>query len=146
MIWPAKGRTQIPRFIPSSMSEIYEFAGFRLDIRERVLERADLGARVALPEKAFDTLCVLVRNAGHLVGKDELLSLVWADSFVEENNLNKSIHAIRRALGEEKGGHKYIETVKKHGFRFAAEVTPAARRSEPAEKPANDVRPRESHA
>jgi DNA-binding winged helix-turn-helix (wHTH) protein/TolB-like protein len=106
----------------SEMSEIYEFADFRIDVRERVLERMPEGERVALPEKAYDTLCVLVRNAGRLVAKDEILSEVWADSFVEENNLNKSIHAIRRALGENSGGEKFIETVKKHGFRFLVEV------------------------
>ena len=103
------------------MAEVYEFADFRLDERERVLERSD-GERVALPDKAFDTLCVLVRNAGRLVEKEELLATVWADAFVEENNLNKSIHAIRRALGDQNGEPKFVETVKKHGFRFVADV------------------------
>ena len=102
--------------------EIYEFANFRLDVREHFLERIADGTRVSLPDKAFDTLCVLVRNAGRLVEKEELLNLVWADAFVEENNLNKSIHAVRRALGEGEGEQKFIETVKKHGFRFVAEV------------------------
>ena len=103
------------------MKEIFEFGKFRLDVREHVLERTDCGDRVALPDKAFDTLCILVRNHGRLVEKDHLLSSVWADSFVEENNLNKSIHAIRKALGEN-GDLKFIETVKKHGFRFVADV------------------------
>jgi DNA-binding winged helix-turn-helix (wHTH) protein/tetratricopeptide (TPR) repeat protein len=103
------------------MSEGYEFADFRLDVRERMLVRRG-GERVALPDKAFDTLCVLVRNAGRLVEKDELLRSVWADSFVEENNLNKSVHAIRRALGDQNGTPKFIETVKRHGFRFVADV------------------------
>ena len=106
------------------MKEVFEFAKFRLDVREHVLERTDSGERVALPDKAFDTLCILVRNHGRLVEKDRLLSSVWADSFVEENNLNKSIHAIRKALGEN-GDQKFIETVKKHGFRFVAEVKTA---------------------
>lgn len=111
-------------------TQVYEFAEFRLDVREHVLERED-GQRVALPAKAFETLCVLVRNAGRLVEKDELLRQVWADSFVEENNLNKSIHAIRRALGEKNGDQKFIETVKKRGFRFVAEV----RKADPAVPP-----------
>ena len=106
-------------------SEIYEFADFRLNVRERALTRPTTGDSVALPEKAFDTLCVLVRNAGRLVGKDELLDSVWPNAFVEENNLNKSIHAVRRALGESNGEQKFIETVKKHGYRFVAEVRPA---------------------
>ena len=84
--------------------------------------RLSSGERVRLSEKPFETLCILVRNAGHLVSKNELLKQVWADTFVEENNLNKSIHAVRRALGEKTGEQQFIETVKKHGFRFVAEV------------------------
>ncbi len=102
--------------------ELYEFGEFRLDVAEHILVRLSGGERVQLSEKAFETLCVLVRNAGHLVNKNELLNQVWADSFVEENNLNKCVHAVRRALGEKPGEQQFIETVKKHGFRFVAEV------------------------
>jgi DNA-binding winged helix-turn-helix (wHTH) protein/tetratricopeptide (TPR) repeat protein len=108
--------------MPEQENELYEFGQFRLDVAERSLVRSDTKERVQLPEKAFETLCVLVRNAGHLVDKNELLRQVWADSFVEENNLNKCIHAVRRALGETNGGQQFIETIKKHGFRFVAEV------------------------
>ena len=101
--------------------ELYEFGQFRLDVAEHFLARLS-GQRVQLSEKAFETLCVLVRNGGHLVRKDELLNEVWADSFVEENNLDKCIHAIRRALGEKPGEQKIIETVRKHGYRFVVEV------------------------
>ncbi|HUR96617.1 MAG TPA: winged helix-turn-helix domain-containing protein [Pyrinomonadaceae bacterium] len=109
--------------------EVYEFDDFRLDVPERCLESTKTGGRVPLPDKAFDTLCVLVRNSGRLVKKEELLSTVWADSFVEENNLNKSIHAIRRALGETNGEQTFIETIKKHGFRFVADVRSVPRRA-----------------
>jgi len=103
---------------------IYEFADFRIDVGERILERLDTGERIALPDKAFETLCHLVRNPNRLVSKSELLARVWPDAFVEENNLNKSIHVIRKALGERNGDHQYIETVKKHGYRFAVDVKP----------------------
>lgn len=103
-------------------NEIYEFAGFRLDVREHTLRGNNGRDDVNLPEKAFQTLCVLVQNSGHLVTKRELLDTVWPDSFVEENNLDKSIHAIRNALGERTSGRKYIETVRKHGYRFVADV------------------------
>ncbi len=98
--------------------ELYEFGQFRLNVTERFLVRSDGSERVPLSEKAFETLCILVRNAGHLISKDELLNQVWADSFVEENNLNKCVHALRRALGKQ----QFIETVQKHGYRFVAEV------------------------
>ncbi len=107
--------------MPEDYGEIYEFDGFRLDVTEHLLVRCHGNQKVQLSDKAFQTLCVLVRNAGRLVQKSELLDKVWADSFVEENNLNKTIHAVRRALGES-NGQQFIETIKKHGFRFVAGV------------------------
>lgn len=107
-----------------SVSEpgVFEFAGFMLDQSERILRLSSTSQRINLPDKAFDTLAYLVRNPSRLISKKELLDHVWADSFVEENNLNKSIHAIRRALGES-SERKFIETVKKHGYRFVSPVT-----------------------
>src|SRR5687768_8401113 len=102
--------------------ELYEFDEFRLDVSERVLERKEGGGVEYLPEKAFRTLAFLVSRAGTLVTKEELLDHVWPDAVVEENNLDKAVHAIRHALGEKRGGPKYIETVRKHGYRFVAKV------------------------
>lgn len=103
-----------------SGKESYEFSAFHLDIPERLLKQN--GERIPLSDKAFDTLCVLVRHSGHLVTKQELISTVWPDTFVEENNLDKSISALRRALGERNGQEKFIETVRGHGYRFTASV------------------------
>ena len=103
-------------------NELYEFGDFRLDVGERRLVRISGAVPVALPEKAFQTLVHLVRNPGTLITKDELLSAVWPETVVEENNLGKAIFVIRQSLAEGKGSQKYIETVPKHGYRFAAEV------------------------
>ena len=100
--------------------ELYEFDKFRLDVSERNLWRED--DRVPLSEKAFDTLCALVRHGNHLVGKDELLNEIWADAIVEENNLDKNISLLRQVLGERAGKGKFIETVRGHGYRFVPEV------------------------
>src|SRR5262245_5554470 len=77
---------------------------------------------VPLTPKAFETLLLLVENRGRLVEKEALMKSVWPDSFVEENNLNRSIYILRKALGESSGQSKYIETVPKHGYRFVASV------------------------
>lgn len=101
--------------------ELYEFSHFRLDVSERLLRRD--GKRVSLTDKAFDTLCVLVKHGGELVGKDELMTKVWADAIVEENNLDQKISMLRQALGERgKSKEKFIETVRGHGYRFLPEV------------------------
>src|SRR5258708_24297624 len=100
---------------------LYEFGPFRLEPAERVLQRA--GAAVPLAPKAFDLLLVLVERHGHLVEKDELLKLVWPDTFVEETNLTYNISVLRKALGDGTDGSKLIETVSKRGYRFAAPVS-----------------------
>jgi DNA-binding winged helix-turn-helix (wHTH) protein/TolB-like protein len=106
--------------MPNENRELYEFDKFRLDVAERLLLRE--GERVALSEKAFDTLCALIRRGNRLVRKDELLNEVWTDAIVEENNLDKNVSLLRQVLGERDGKGKFIETVRGHGFRFVPEI------------------------
>lgn len=96
--------------------KIYRFGPFEIDLRQRVLLRA--GTAVPLTPKAFDTLAVLVARPGRVLGKAELLKLVWRDTFVEENNLTQNISALRKILGEE----GYIATVPRRGYRFTKDV------------------------
>lgn len=105
----------------NSFNDVYEFGAFRLDVGERVLLRD--GTPVPIPPKDLDMLLVLVENRGRLLEKDELLRRVWPDSFVEEANLSHHVFTLRKALGEESGGSKYIETVPRRGYRFVAGVT-----------------------
>jgi TolB-like protein/DNA-binding winged helix-turn-helix (wHTH) protein/Tfp pilus assembly protein PilF len=102
------------------VKQLYEFGPFRLDPAEHTLLRD--GRPIPLRPKVFDILLVLIENHGHLVEKEELMSLVWTEQFVEEGNLNKNISMLRRALGEDAGGHKFIETIPKRGYRFVADV------------------------
>jgi DNA-binding winged helix-turn-helix (wHTH) protein/TolB-like protein/Tfp pilus assembly protein PilF len=97
----------------------YEFGPFRLDPAEHTLLRE--GQTVPLTPKVFDILKVLVDNSGHVLTKDELMKVVWPDSFVEEGNLTRNISTLRTALGE-KTDEQYIETVPKRGYRFVARV------------------------
>jgi DNA-binding winged helix-turn-helix (wHTH) protein len=105
----------------ASLRRLYEFNGFRLDPAERLLLHA--GTPVVLAPKTFEMLVVLVKNSGRLLSKEELMRAVWADAVVEENILNKTISALRKALGESETEHKLIETVRGHGYRFTATVT-----------------------
>ena len=99
---------------------VYRFGPFELDAAEYRLLRD--GVEVPLQLKAFETLCILVERAGRLLTKDELLRQLWPGTIVEENNLNKNISHLRKALGECPSGLSYIETVPRVGYRFAAEV------------------------
>ena len=99
---------------------VYEFGAFRLDPSERLLLREN--QTVQLAPKVFDTLIALVESSGRLVDKEELMSKLWPDTFVEEATLARNISDLRKALGESTGDTKFIETVPKRGYRFIADV------------------------
>lgn len=101
-------------------NELYAFDDFQLHAAERRLLHK--GVPVPLPEKAFETLCVLVMNSNHLVTRETLLSEVWKETIVEENNLAKSVSLLRKVLRTQADGREFIETVRGHGFRFSADV------------------------
>ena len=100
-------------------SEIYEFGEFVLDVSERRLCRA--GTVVLLQPKTHDLLVALLRHAGTLVTKPELLDLVWPDAAVEEGILSVHVSALRKALTAGNGAD-CIETVPRAGYRFIAVV------------------------
>src|SRR5580765_4581743 len=107
--------------MPAETKTLYEFGKFRCDPREHLLLCE--GKPVSLSPKSFEILVVLIQSNGRLLTKNELMQLVWPDSFVEEANLTVNISALRRALGETQAGQQYIETVPKRGYRFIAPVT-----------------------
>jgi len=98
----------------------YRFRSFTLKPLERQLFEGD--RQISLTPKAFDILTLLIDNAGHLVTKEELMETIWTDSFVEEANLARLVHTIRKTLGEDENGNKFIETVPTKGYRFVPEV------------------------
>lgn len=99
----------------------FQFGPFLLDKEKRVLLRND--EIVPLAPKLLDTLIMLVENCGEVLSKDQLISSLWPETFVEESNLAQNIFHLRRALAEHVGGFQFIQTVPKRGYRFVAQVT-----------------------
>jgi DNA-binding winged helix-turn-helix (wHTH) protein len=102
-------------------SEVYEFGAHVLDVGERRL--CNGGKVVTLAPKAHDVLVALVRRAGTLVTKNELLDLVWPDVSVAEGVLSVYVSALRKTLGDSGAATTYIETVPRAGYRFSAAVS-----------------------
>ena len=98
----------------------YEFGPYCLN--PALLRLTREGEKISLTPKAVEILALLVTNAGQLVAKDFLLNQVWPNTFVEDANLAQNIFLLRRALGDERDGPKYIETVARRGYRFIATV------------------------
>lgn len=103
-----------------SPKRIYKFGPFEIDMDRYLLMRD--GKLVPLSPKVFETLIFLIENRGSVVKKDEIMSRVWPDTFVEESNLAQNIFLLRKALGEEKTEHRYIITIPGVGYRFVAHV------------------------
>ena len=97
--------------------EVYKFGEFTLDVSERRFLKST--AVISLAPKAHDLLVALIRQAGRLVGKRELLDIVWPDASVEEGILAVHVAALRKAFGDP----ALIETVPRAGYRFTAAVT-----------------------
>ena len=112
---------------------LYEFGGFRLEPRQRVLLDAE-GRRAPISPRAFEALCLLVARRGELVEKATLMAALWPDVIVDDNSLTQCISALRRALAERPGASRFIATVPGRGYQFVAlvETREAAQASGPA--------------
>lgn len=104
--------------------QLYQFGPFCLRVPDRVLLRLD--EVIPLMPKTVETLIVLVSHHGQIVSKEKLLELIWPDVIVDENNLIKHVSELRKVLGEDSEGKKYIETIPRRGYRFQASVTELA--------------------
>src|SRR5215212_3944597 len=102
-------------------SKVYEFDGFRLEVAQRRLLYE--GQPVPLKPKILDLLLYLVQRHGQLVVKDDLMSEIWPDAVVEENNITVSMSILRKTLSVNGLDRKFIETVPRRGYRFVAEIT-----------------------
>lgn len=105
----------------SNHHKIYEFEEFRLDTAHLMLYRGE--NEIALPPKAVETLLTLVERRGEILSKDELMETIWTDSIVEEGNLAQYLHLLRKTLGKTSEGKPFIETLRRRGYRFNAEVS-----------------------
>jgi TolB-like protein/DNA-binding winged helix-turn-helix (wHTH) protein len=78
------------------------------------------GEVVALDRSGFELLLCLLRNAGNVVGKDDLLRVGWPDRVVSENSLAKAIGRLRLALNDPEG--ERLRVVHGYGYRLIAPV------------------------
>lgn len=88
------------------------FDAHRLDLRrgDRAIDADTIVLRV---------LAVLVRNAGSLVSKEELVREVWEGRAIAENVVSATMARLRKVLGDPRGEAEMVKTVYGRGYRFA---------------------------
>jgi TolB-like protein len=94
------------------MQSTYRFDDVEVFCRERRLTVR--GQPAALGARAFDLLVTLIERADRVVGKEELMAVVWPDAVVEEANIAVQVSALRKLLGAQA-----LATVPGRGYRFA---------------------------
>ena len=104
------------------VSERYAFGDFVLERSQQRVTHRD-GTPLNLSPRHFSALLLFAERAGQLLDKDTLMLALWPDLVVEENNLSQVVSSLRRALGDDSQGSRYIQTVPRRGFRFVAAVT-----------------------
>lgn len=105
-----------------SGTQMIRIGSLYIDPQQRMVYRND--ETVSLGSRAFDLLMSLVEAQGRLLSKDEILTLVWPDVVVEENNIQVHISALRKLFGDQRDR---IRTVPGRGYQLVPE------QSEPGE-------------
>ena len=107
---------------PTRTSGIVRFGPFAVDVERRMITKH--GVRVRLQTQPFHILAALLEKPGAIVSRDELRRRLWSENtFVDfEHGLNAAVARLRHSLGDCSEEPRYIETVSKWGYRFAAIV------------------------
>lgn len=125
-----------PPAIPVAAGERYRFDDIVVDAVAHTLERG--GQPLAVEPKVFAALLVLLRHAGELVPRDDLLDVVWGHRHITPGVLTRAIAQLRDVLGDDAHHPRYIQTQHAVGYRFVGELiddAPVAVEPEPSPKP-----------
>lgn len=98
----------------------YKFEDFTLYGESLLLFRGD--EQLSLTPKVVETLLALVEHRGDVLSKDQLMTIVWPDSIVEESNLSQNLYLLRKTLGKTVDDKPFIETLRRRGYRFNGKV------------------------
>jgi len=93
--------------------------GLEVDFAAR---RARLdGEELQLSRKEFDLLAELIRHAGRVVTREQLMDRVWDENwFGSTKTLDVHVRWLRQKLGDDPAEPRYLHTVRGVGFRFTA--------------------------
>jgi DNA-binding winged helix-turn-helix (wHTH) protein len=100
----------------------YRFGAFEADAATGELRRQ--GIRIKLNAQPFQMLLMLLERPGELLSREEISRELWPDgTFVDyEHGVNAAVNRIREALGDKASNPRFVETLARRGYRFAAPV------------------------
>lgn len=75
--------------------------------------------------KVMQVLLLMAARPGHVVGREAFLETVWAGTVGDDYLLNRAVSELRRIFGDDPRTPRYIETIRKGGYRLVAPIAPA---------------------
>ncbi|HUT49864.1 MAG TPA: winged helix-turn-helix domain-containing tetratricopeptide repeat protein [Alphaproteobacteria bacterium] len=100
---------------------IYRFDEWELDTE--LYELRHDGRPSKVEPRVFDLLHFLVRNAGRVVSRDEIVEEIWGGRIVSEATISTCLKAARQAVGDDGRTQRFIKTVHGRGFRVVGAVS-----------------------
>ena len=120
-----------------SVSGDFFVAGWRVQPAANRVQRGE--AVVRLEPKVMQVLVCLAEQAGEVVTREALIARVWPDVFVTDDVLHRAVRELRRVFGDSSSEPRYIETIRKRGYRL---MVTASVELEEAAPPSTDDRSR----
>lgn len=99
----------------------FRFGQWRVDPATNTLSCGDLNRQ--LEPRAMDVLLYLCKHPHAVVSAETLLDACWGDVSPSDNAIHKIITQLRRALDDSAVEPRYIETIRKRGYRLLAELS-----------------------
>ena len=119
--------------IPVNSGDEIALGDFVFLIDTRDLRDRD-GNSVELRRQSADVLAYLAEQMGEVVAKDDLIAVIWPDTFVSDGSLVQCIADIRRAIRDHE--HKILRTLPKKGYKL---VPATSARFDHGQSPANQL-------
>lgn len=106
------------------LRHIIRFGPFELDLRSG--ELSGDGVPIPIQDQPFQILKLLTARPGEVVSRDEIRSQLWPDDTVVEfeNAVNAAIKKLRIALGDSAEEPRYIQTLRRRGYRLMVPLEP----------------------
>jgi DNA-binding winged helix-turn-helix (wHTH) protein/tetratricopeptide (TPR) repeat protein len=103
-------------------AKIFQLGDWLVDSETCTLTHRAVSERVAVEPRAMDVLVALCVHPGEVLSAADLLHLCWDGAVVGDNQVHKAIAQLRRILGDSASDARYIENIRKRGYRIVAPV------------------------
>jgi DNA-binding winged helix-turn-helix (wHTH) protein/tetratricopeptide (TPR) repeat protein len=102
--------------------KVFHFGEWLVDANTCTLTHGQRQQPVKAEPRAMDVLVALCNRPGEILSAEDLLRSCWDGLAVGDNQVHKAIAQLRKLLGDDPGQVRYIENIRKRGYRTVAPV------------------------